>query len=629
MKFRPLASTLAAPLAFVVLAPSAFLFAPPTVYAAGGVPVDDFITQIKETLNLVSTYTNTAANVATEVNAYVLQPLAFVLSGNLMKLLTSSVLNFVIGKANGTGIPQFVTDVQKSLQTVGDAKALAFFDQFGRNSNSPFASSITSSLRNDYLSKTSLAGFWAANMNTLAQSTPSYQPGFLTGNWQQGGVQAWFALTTQTQNNPYTLYQNSQSQMGTLIGPGVGGATGARLAQLNWGQGFASWCGASDSTLGALTTTNTASPTSCPAGSNYITSSGQCEYGDGSKATPISSSTGTNPGDPCTNKDGTSGTIKTPGSVIAATLNKVLGGQQDIITRMGNVGPQINQILGNIATVMQTAQFASQLLGGSGSGGLFGVDQTSASNPTSRLVQYQTSTSTLGVTNSSVYQGATSLSVSGADMTNQITQYQSAWNTITATANAASTSVTSLATFCTAAADTAAQAIVNAPVDSGDGYLAPPSPSQTNLSRVTSPFISAARAQATAAQNALTTEIVPVFVQANTASSIIATAQAAVQKIQNELNSGIDTTGSAYSADIAALQTMRPTAQDVGTALQNAQVMSSAAASPAGSLTVTAGSLVDQMSLISTNAATLKTTVCNPNSSLYVTPTTFGNFSGG
>ena len=37
-----------------LIAPPALLVAPRPVHALGGVPVDDFITQIKETLNLVS-----------------------------------------------------------------------------------------------------------------------------------------------------------------------------------------------------------------------------------------------------------------------------------------------------------------------------------------------------------------------------------------------------------------------------------------------------------------------------------------------------------------------------------------------------------------------------------------------
>ena len=148
-----------------------------------------------------------------------------------MKALTSSVLSFVIGKANGTGVPQFVVDVKRSLQTVGDSQALAYLRQVGMT-NSPFAGSISSALRNDYMTKTSLAGFWAANMNTLERSSPDV-PAYLAGNWSQGGVKAWFALTTETQNDPFSLYQHTQAQLAAVVGSGAGGATDVRLADIN------------------------------------------------------------------------------------------------------------------------------------------------------------------------------------------------------------------------------------------------------------------------------------------------------------------------------------------------------------------------------------------------------------
>ena len=202
MKSRLFSSTLSAFLMISLIAPQALLVAPRTTHAQAGVPVTDWITEIKETLNLVSTYTNTAANVAQQVNTYVLQPLAFVMSGNLMKLLTAKVLEFVTnGLSNGTGSPMFVQDVNGMMQRVGDIQAKAFFIQFGRNSNSPFAASITSSLRTNYLWNTSSAGFFAQNRNTMAMYSPNPNA-FLNGNWSQGGVGAWFALTTQTQNNP-------------------------------------------------------------------------------------------------------------------------------------------------------------------------------------------------------------------------------------------------------------------------------------------------------------------------------------------------------------------------------------------------------------------------------------------
>ncbi len=582
MKSRPFSSIIAVSLIASLIAPSALFLVPqkadaqvvtqevpggPTFLAQLKTGVETTITAIKSTLIEVHAYTSAAADYAQWTNTFILQPLAFVLSGNLMKMLTAGVIAFVIGKANGTGAPQFAVDVMRTMQTVSDSQALAYLNSFGRNSNSPFAYSISSALRTNYLQKTSLAGFWAANMNTLARSTPSYAPGFLNGNWSQGGVVAWFALTTRTENNPYMLYQTSESQMAALIGSGAGGATGARSAQLSWGQGFMSWCGANDTTTPADAQTQTFDD-----GSTLTT--------DSTGKTTATNAIGINPGDPCLNKDGTPGTIKTPGSVIKATLDKVLGGQQDQIVRMGNIGPQINQILGNVATVLQTVQFASQILGGPGSGGLFGVDQASGSNSTSRLIQYQ-ATPSLGVTNSNVYQSAASSPISSSDMSNRITQYQSAWNTIGGAANAASTTVQSLISYC------------NAQVN--DPNASP----------------SAITTQVTAAQTALTTEIAPVLARVATAMANIAAATAMVTKVQSELNAGTDTAGSAYFADSQTLQTMPPTMSDVGNAMQDSQVFGTATAIPAGSLTVSANSLVDQMSLIATNAAALQS-VCTP-----------------
>ncbi len=555
MTTRPFAAALAVVLTISFAVPAAFFVAPPKAQAISVEVVGDIsfpsniktmiestITAIKSTLSAALDVTNTAATVAMEINEYILQPLAFVLSGNLLRLITAGVIAFVIGKTNGTGVPQFVTDVALSLRTVSDSRALMFLNQYGRYSNSPFAGAISSSLRNNYLSKTSLAGFWAANMNTLARSSPNVNA-YLNGNWSQGGVAAWFALTTQTQNNPYSLHQNSQERLASLIGPGIGGATGARIAELGWGNGFTSWCGS--------------------IGASY---------------TPGVSGSGVNPGDPCIDKDGNPGIIRTPGSVIVAALNKVLGGEQDQVVRMGNVGPEITGILRNIGTVMQTVNFASSILGGPGSGGLLGAGQPYGSNQNSRLMQYQ-ATPSLGVTNSTVFKNSATLHVSGPDMLLRVAEYEASWNTIRAAANGASVSVTSLMNSCTAAAN------------SGSDNQA---------------FIDASAAQAAAAQVALSTHIAPVLAQAAAASTTIANARAEVQRIQTNLTSGSNTANGTYATDIQILQTLSPTALDVANIYQEAQAFGTAAASPSGSLVVSGGSIIDRMSLLSTNAAALK-----------------------
>ena len=593
--------------------------------------VESTVSAIHSVLSWALDVTSTAAQVAQIANLY-LGAIAFVLSGNMMKMLTSSVINFVIGKANGTGVPQFVVDVRRSMQTVSDGQALAYLRQINQT-NSPFAGSIALALSSSYFKRSSLKGFWDANLCTLDRMSPNVNvPAYLAGNWSRGGVTAWFALTTQVQNNPYTLYSTLEAQMQSQIGPGVSGATGARSQELAWGNGFMSWCGtsatatqASNFAANAAQTTATAAPGSVECTSSnsaFVDSFGSCynSAADAAAADQINSAastlantgagmtaaggTGINPGDSCTNPDGTPGTIQTPGSTIKATLDKVLGGQQDQINRMGNVGPQINSILKDVASIIDTVNFASSLLGGGNSGGLVGVDNTSASNPSSRLKEFAPTKDSsgnftsgyAGVTQSGIFQTAAGDGSSGTDKNDLIGRYEKAWFTINTAATAAQTSVTSLASFCTAAATAAEVQMQSQP--------------ESNLQ----PFIDASTQQAATAQSVLTDVITPVLARDVAAAEVIRLARQMVAKVQIELNAPTAATGGEYVADFERLQTMPPSLTDVGEALKQAQALggATATASPEGSLNVSARSLVDQMNLISTNAEALKISVCTP-----------------
>ncbi len=571
-----------------ILTPTAFFIAPQPAHAV--YPVFDAknflanvktaaqstMSVIKETLSEVHQYTSMVAQQADWILKWVLEPLAFVLSGKLTKMLTAATIGFVIGKANGTGAPQFVVDVKRTMQTVADGAALATLKQVG-NTRSPFSTSIASALNSDYLKGSTLKGFWDANMCTLAATSPDV-PAFVSGNWYQGGTMAWFALTTQVQNDPYTLYQHTQHQLASVIGSGAGGVTDVKAADIARGNGFMSWCGPSSSTKTAA-----ASPAASGDAMTACLNSGKDAI-TCANTTPPAGATGVNPGDPCMN-NGVLGAIKTPGSLISKTLDKVLGAQQDQIVRMGNVGPEINSIIKDITTVMKTVTMASDILGGSsGNNGLLGV-ATPSSAGTSRLAEFQgTGDSYLGASNTSIYQNISSSPLTNGGMDKRIPQYQDAWNTIASSANTASTTVASLAAFCTAAAT-----------------------DPNNLQWQS--FVDASVAQAAAARNALATEIAPVLAQVRTASSTAAAATAMVKKVQTALNAGLDVT-----ADMNTLQTMPPTDKDLSTALQGASsIPGTAVANPAGSLTVplaSTGSIVDQMDLISTNANALKTSVC-------------------
>lgn len=488
------------------------------------VPVSDMITRVQTTATAGATKQDC-------ITTSILIPLARVMARLALAKITGSIIGWITGK-NSSGTTMFVQNLQGNLQAVGDSRANAFFAQFGRNSNSPFASAITSSLRINYLQNTSSAGFFAANRNTMAQYSPNPNA-FLNGDWSQGGIGAWFALTTQNQNNPYTLYQASQSHLASI----VGGAQAARATELNWGRGFLSWCSANDA--------------SAPVSEEEFPVGG-----------------GTNPGDPCTNADGTPGTIQTPGSIVHDFTQKAVvnAGIDQLISAQ-----DLDAALGAIATAM-----VGQVL--NGVSGLFGASTPQGGRPalTTQLQSYSAGNTTASASATSIVQTVQA----------NLTTYTSAWEAIRSSANTASSSVTALVTYCN--------------------------------SQMTEEFASptAINAQLTAAQIART-EIAPVLARAQSAINSVAPTQALARKVQSDASSTNSitsaTTGAAgaLSTDVQTLAVMPPSASDVAVAQQNSQPFGGARANPTGSLTVSGGSLVDQMNLISTNAAALQA-LCTP-----------------
>lgn len=261
-------------------------------------------------------------------------------------------------------------------------------------------------------------------------------------------------------------------------------------------------------------------------------------------------SSGVKPGDSCTNGDGTPGKTQTPGSIIHDYT-------QAAVVNSG-IGQLINAndldaALGAIVTAL-----ANQVLG---STGLLGASAPSSSRP-ALTTQLQT-------TSASSASAATSAASLAQTTLTQLGTYTSAWNSIGAVANAASTNIQSLINYCNA------QAAINT--------------------------------QVTAAQIALTTEVAPVLAQVQTALTTAASTQALALKVKNDTTASVDT----LNADIQALVAAPPSIVEVANAQSNAMASGGAVASPEGSLTVSGGSLIDQMNLINTNAAALKA-ICNP-----------------
>lgn len=581
---HPLTKAFAILLIVTLVAPATFFIAPQKTSAAGGilgaigciggitglasgvgsaassvlsVPVSNLMIESQ-------TAVSAGADSTSCVNDTILMPLARAVARMILAQITASTINWITGR-NGTGQASFVQNVSVHLQGVGDAVAIPFFNQVTTGFNSPFGPAISSALRLNYAQQTSVAGFFAANQSTLARSSPN--PGaFLAGNWSQGGIGSWFALTTQTQNNPYTLYQAAQTQLGNNVGQ----AQANRRQDMAQSGGFLSWCGASNTEVDTSNVT-------CPSGQTLSSDTNQCYYSSGanagqfSGATPAASSAkGVSPGAACFNSDGTPGTIQTPGSTIHDYTQKIVvgAGIDQLVSAQ-----DLDVALGAIATAL-----VGQVISGSG---LFGASRPSSGRPAvvNQLQSYSAN-------NGSAATSATSLAQTTLA---NVATYTGIWNSISAAANTASTTLGSLANFCT----TAAAAATDDPN-----------------------FAAAATAQAAAARAAIPASIAPVIAQAQTAINAVAATQAFALKTQTDAVAATSATaatsgaGGTLSADVQTLAAMPPSTSDVADAQMKATVTNRATANPTGSLAVSGGTLVDQMNLINTNAEALKTSAC-------------------
>jgi hypothetical protein len=496
--------------------------------------------------NLINTFT-AGSTLGTCINDLIVVPLIRAAIRAILQQMTASVINWING-GNGTGQPSFVMNLSAHLQSLGDATVLPFIAMVATGFNSPFGAAISSSLLTTYAQQSSLAGFFAANQCTLSRfsSNPS---AFVAGNWSQGGIPEWFALTGPTANNPYILNQAVLAQANSNIGQAVTN----RRQDLVQSRGYLSFC----------TTNNVSTQT--------------LDWNNFSASSPQSTSI-ISPGDPCTNGDGTQGKTQTPGSLIADYANKGIASAG--FDQMNALLVSANDIDSAFSAI--TTALINQVLG---STGLLGASQSSSSGGgrssalTSQLQNYADSSA--NATQSAFLTAQSKLA--------DVTTYTNSWNTIVTAANTASTSLASLASFCTAAAASTTLLM------------------QESNSNVPA-FRSAATAQVAAAQSAITSEVAPVLAQAQTATNAVAATQ--TFGLQVEAESSGTSVGVSLASDVATLVTMPPSPMDTAGVQMNATVGGSAAASPPGSVTVTRGTLVDQMNLISANAEALKSSVC-------------------
>ena len=264
----------------------------------------------------------------------------------------------------------------------------------------------------------------------------------------------------------------------------------------------------------------------------------------------------------------------------------MLGSTQDKLVQLGQLGPEVNSILGDIGTVMGTVGFAESILGGS-SGGLSGVIQTGP-NGTSVVTQYRNSPTFLGTSQTSIYNNTATTQPVSSDKLSVISQYETSWSSIRAAAITASTTLGQLITACSVAKNT--------PPPPSGGY--DPALGGYNYQA----WLSASNAELAVAQTAYANVVAPVLAQVDTAFANIAAAKAAVDQVQQQMLSTSTSTQNQSLTTLASLDNIPPTLADIGTAQQDALAFGMAVATPTGSLNISGGSMIDRMNLVTQNA---------------------------
>lgn len=566
MTRRPIIAALATFLVVAVVAPSTFFIMPQKAEASGGciagllgglfggggmgeeVPTDS--KTVDQTTNQIY-----GTTLDTCLNQLIWVPLTRAAIKGVLQDMTASIAKWVSGD-NGTGRPAFVVNMALNLQRLGDSTAGPFIAQTASAFNSPFGPAIASSLQRSYAQQSSMAGFYAANRCTLNLTTSNLN-GFLTGDWSQGGAGTWLALTKPTQNNPYILKQNSQSQLDNSLTQ----AEQNRRQEVTQSGGFSSYCGPS---------------------------SGIDTNGDG--AIDIT--------DTCTNADGSSGSTQTPGIVIHDIVQKGyvdLGYDQELAL-LGSLENSLDSALSQVMT-----EVFDQALNGD-RGGLSGANEPSGNRPSlvTQLNGYVPDTN--GVSSS-----ATSTAQAIIDRLNG---FFTAIGTIHTAADTASTTVASLATYCFDNASSTQKRL--------DEFVAqhPGDNSTTTRAAIEylQHFIATANSTEQQAQAALKNTIGPVLTNMEKASSTASTTRAAAYQVIAEAE--MKPPPISLANDVANLTTMNPSVIDVSDAQKAAQETGNARTSgssctPETMLVVQGGTLLDQMKLLDTNAQTLRA-ACNP-----------------
>lgn len=170
----------------------------------------------------------TAANTTRETGRHIADSAAMIAARLAVQLVVQSTVSWA--QSGFDGNPAYVTDPEQYFTDLADGIA---GDYIKNNKNleflcSPFQTQVRLALREQYLQQ---PNFQCTLTGIVGNIEAFYE------DFNQGGWDAWFAMTQNNSNNPYGAYVEAQIDLDSRIA----NAVGLKNQELDWNQGFLSF----------------------------------------------------------------------------------------------------------------------------------------------------------------------------------------------------------------------------------------------------------------------------------------------------------------------------------------------------------------------------------------------------
>lgn len=141
---------------------------------------------------------------------YALDSIAYQVSAIALKKLTAKTVNWINNGFKGN--PGYVQNPKQFFLDIGDETVSHFLSQPGVNNIcAPFSAQVRLALVTNYLAENDPSNY-SCTLSILRNNYQSFMNDF-----SQGGLDAWFELTQNSQNNPYGAYLEAQSNLSMQI----------------------------------------------------------------------------------------------------------------------------------------------------------------------------------------------------------------------------------------------------------------------------------------------------------------------------------------------------------------------------------------------------------------------------